>query len=151
MSKLKTPITPCLWFDNQAKEAAEFYCSIFPNSRITSTSPLIASFNLDGNSFVALNGGPKFKFSEAISFQVICEDQDEVDFYWDAFTKHGGEESMCSWCKDKFGLSWQVIPKRFLELMSSGNSFQVQRVTEAMLKMRKLIISDLEHAFNTRS
>ncbi|WP_258098228.1 VOC family protein [Marinoscillum pacificum] len=149
MSKLQTPIIPCLWFDNQAKEAAEFYCSIFPNSKITSSSPLIASFELDGNSFVALNGGPKFKFSEAISFQILCDDQQEVDFYWNAFTQNGGEESMCSWCKDKYGLSWQVIPKRFLELMSSGNSFQVQRVTETMLKMKKLIIADLEAAYNS--
>lgn len=147
MSKLNTPITPCLWFDNQAKEAAAFYCSVFHNASIKSSSELMVSFELEGTSFVALNGGPKFKFTEAISFQLLCEDQREVDYYWDALTSNGGKESMCSWCKDQFGLSWQVIPKRFVELMSTGTTEQVQRVTQAMLKMSKLIVADLEKAY----
>ena len=148
MSSLQTPIIPCLWYDNKAKEAAVFYCSLFKNSKIKSSSDLVVEFELDGHPFIGLNGGPKFNFTEAVSFQVLCENQEEVDFYWEAFTSDGGKESMCSWCKDKYGLSWQIIPKRFLELMSTGTVDQVQRVTQAMLKMRKLIISDLEKAFN---
>ncbi len=150
MSQLtKTTIKPCLWFDNQAKEAAAFYCSVFPNSSIISTSEILVEFDLNGMIFTGLNGGPQFKFTEAISFQIICENQDEVDHFWNAFTLNGGEESMCSWCKDKYGLSWQIIPRRFTEMMSTGTPDQIQRVTEAMLKMKKPVISDFENVFRT--
>lgn len=148
MSQIQSNIKPCLWYDNQAKEAAEFYCSIFPNSKIISASNLLVDFELNGMPFAGLNGGPKFKFNESVSFQVFCEDQAEVDHLWDSLTADGGAESMCSWCKDKYGLSWQIIPKRFIEMMSTGTPEQVQRVTEAMLKMRKLIIADFEKVFN---
>ena len=149
MSELKnTAIKPCLWFDNQAKEAAAFYCSVFPNSRIISSSDILVEFELNGMAFTGLNGGPRFNFTEAVSFQILCDDQKEVDHFWDAFTTDGGEESMCSWCKDKYGLSWQVIPKRFIEMMSTGTPEQVQRVTQAMLQMKKLIVADFEKVFN---
>lgn len=146
MGKLQK-ITPYLWFDNQAKEAAHYYCSIFKNSKVNSASELIVEFELDGMRFIALNGGPRFKFTEATSFVVYCVNQEEVDYFWESFVTNGGQESMCSWCKDKFGLSWQIIPTRFMEMMKTGTPKQVKRVTEEMLKMRKMIIADLEKAF----
>lgn len=148
MSQLQK-ITPFLWFDYQAKEAANFYCSLFNNSKIISASDLIVEFQLDGLAFTALNGGPKYKFTEAISFQVICEDQEEVDHFWNNITSDGGEESQCSWCKDKYGLSWQIVPKQFIEMMKSGNPEKSQKVMAAMLSMKKLIISELENAYNS--
>lgn len=140
-------ITPYLWFDNNAKEAATYYCSIFKNSRILSESELIVEFELEGMRFMALNGGPKYTFSEATSFFITCFDQDEVDHFWNAFTKDGGEESMCGWCKDKYGLSWQVVPRRFMEMMESGNEEQKKRVINAMMPMRKLILKEFEAAY----
>jgi predicted 3-demethylubiquinone-9 3-methyltransferase (glyoxalase superfamily) len=142
-------ITPYLWFNNQAQEAAEFYCSLFENSQLISSSPMMVEFELEGIQFIGLNGGPKYQFTEAVSFMIVCDDQDEVDHFWNAFTNDGGEESMCSWCKDKYGLSWQVVPARFLEMMKTGNPNQQKNVMDAMLKMRKLIIADLEKAFNS--
>lgn len=147
MSKIQR-ITPYLWFDNQAKEAAEFYCSIFKNSKINSASEMIVEFELDGMHFIALNGGPRHQFTEAISFVVHCDDQDEVDYFWNAFVSNGGREDMCSWCKDKYGLSWQIIPVRFMEMMRTGNPNQVKRVVDAMMSMRKMIVADFEKAFN---
>ncbi len=140
-------ITPCLWFDHQAKEAAEYYCSLFKDSRITSSSEIVTEFDLEGYHFMALNGGPKFNFTEATSFVIYCEDQEEVDHFWNHFVGDGGEESLCSWCRDKYGLSWQVIPKRFIEMMTTGTPDQVRRVTDAMLQMRKMIVEDFEKAF----
>jgi len=149
MSQIITQkITPYLWYDDQAREAAEFYCSIFKNSKIISDSGMIVEFELDGLQFMALNGGPKFKFTEATSFLVLCEDQEEVDHFWNKLTTNGGQESMCSWCKDKYGLSWQIVPARFMEMMKTGTSNQSKRVMDAMFAMRKIIISDLEKAFN---
>lgn len=148
MAQITNTIIPCLWFDYQAKEAAAFYCSVFRDSRIITTTELVVEFELNGFPFVGLNGGPEFQFTEAISFQLLCEDQAEIDYYWNAFTTHGGEESQCSWCKDKYGLSWQVIPRRFIEMMQTGTSIQIQHITEAMLKMQKMIIADFESAFN---
>ena len=148
MSQLITQrITPYLWFDHQAKEAAGFYCSVFENSKIISSSDLAVEFELDGMQFMALNGGPRFKFTEAISFVVLCKDQAEVDYYWDSFVSNGGQEDMCSWCKDKYGLSWQVIPVRFLEMMKTGNPDQVKRVFDLMLTMRKLVVEEFEKVF----
>ena len=153
-----TTITPNLWFDEQGLEAAEFYTSVFPNSRITQVSyygdavpsksgqVLTVAFELDGNRFVAINGGPQFKFDEAISFEIPCEDQDEVDRYTELLTADGGEQGPCGWVKDKYGLSWQVIPKRLIELIGSGEDEVSQRVMASMLEMHKIDVAELERA-----
>ena len=150
-------LTPCLWFDTEGEEAAKLYTSIFPNSRITNVSyygeagprdagtVLTVEFELDGQSFTALNGGPDFKFNESISFQVTCKDQSEVDHYWDALGE-GGEHGPCGWLKDKFGVSWQIVPKRLGELLSDPDKEKSQRVMAAMLKMGKLEVDELERA-----
>ena len=149
--------TTCLWFDTQGEEAAKFYTSIFPNSSVEKVTPypagteqagqtMTVDFVLNGTRFVALNGGPQFKFNEAISFQVPCQEQAEIDYYWTALIEDGGEESMCGWLKDKFGLSWQVVPTRLDEMMSSFDAAQAERVTQALFQMRKIIIADLEAA-----
>ena len=150
-------ITPCLWFDTEGEEAARFYTSVFPNSKLVeiarygSAGPrpegtvMTVSFELDGQSFIALNGGPEFTFSEAISFSVGCADQSEVDYYWDNLVA-GGEESMCGWLKDKFGLSWQIVPTVLPQLLSDPDREKSQRVMAAMLKMRKIEIDALERA-----
>ena len=144
-------ITPFLWFDSQAEEAANFYVSIFKNSKILGVSRygeagpgsagtvLTVTFELDGQEFTALNGGPHFTFSEAISLYVDCESQQEVDELWAKLTA-GGEESMCGWLKDKYGLSWQIVPRVLLELMQDKDPVKAKRVTEAMLQMRKIDI-----------
>jgi predicted 3-demethylubiquinone-9 3-methyltransferase (glyoxalase superfamily) len=150
-------ITPCLWFDTEGEEAARLYTSIFPNSKIReithygSAGPrregtvMTVSFELDGQQFVALNGGPQFKFNEALSFQVDCADQAEVDRYWNALTE-GGEEGPCGWLKDKFGLSWQIVPQRLPELLRDPDREKSQRVMTAMLQMKKIQIDELERA-----
>lgn len=150
-------ITPCLWFDTQAGEAAEFYVSLFPSSRIISTTyygerapmpagtVLTVTFELEGHQFVGLNGGPVFTFDEAISFQVHCEDQAEVDHYWYALVE-GGQEGQCGWLKDRFGLSWQVVPVRLPELLSDPDPARAQRAMNAMLTMRHLDVAALERA-----
>jgi len=153
-------ITPCLWFDGQAEEAAKFYTAIFPNSSIDtiSRSPadnpstpagavLTVDFTLDGAKFIGLNGGPDFRFSEAISFSIDCEDQTEVDRYWDALIEGGGEESQCGWLKDRFGLSWQVVPRQLNEMLQSSDIDASKRAMEAMLKMQKLDVAKLREAF----
>lgn len=150
-------ITPCLWFDTQAEEAANFYVSQFRDSKITEISRygevgpgepgqvLTVEFELAGHPFTALNGGPLFTFSEAISFQVSCADQDEVDQFWNALTE-GGEESQCGWLKDKYGLSWQIVPTRLGELLSDPDPARSQKVMAAMLQMKKIDIAELERA-----
>ncbi|HYH57900.1 MAG TPA: VOC family protein [Thermoleophilaceae bacterium] len=156
---MPTNITPNLWFDHgQAEQAAEFYCSVFKNSRVLSQSHypenspgpagevMTVEFELDGNRFVGINGGPLFKFSEAISLQIDCEDQDEVDYYWDKLTADGGEESQCGWLKDKFGLSWQVVPRGMDEVFSDPDKSRAERAMQAMLKMRKLDVEALRRA-----
>ena len=137
------PIYPCLWFDGQAKQAAEFYCSVFKNSRITTDTPMVVLFDLNGSKFMGLNGGPNFKFNEAVSFVVDCEDQAEIDYYWSKLTE-GGEESMCGWLKDKFGVSWQIVPKVLGKLMS--DPAKAPRVIEAFMKMKKFDIETLMNA-----
>jgi predicted 3-demethylubiquinone-9 3-methyltransferase (glyoxalase superfamily) len=153
MSKL----TACLWFDTEGEEAARFYTSVFPNSRITGVSHygeagprkagtvMTVEFELDGQPFVALNGGPDFSFSEAISYQVSCETQEEVDRYWSTLSE-GGEEGPCGWLKDRFGLSWQIIPTALPRLLSDPDRERAQRVMAAMLQMRKIEIDELERA-----
>lgn len=141
---MTNPVHPCLWFDGQAKEAAEFYCSIFPNSSIVSDSPVVVNFDLNGQLFMGLNGGDNFKFNEAVSFVVTCENQDEIDHYWYRLIEDGGSEGNCGWCKDKFGLSWQVVPSILGELMSHPE--KGQRVVEAFMKMKKFDIEALKNA-----
>ena len=150
-------ITPCLWFDTEGEEAATLYTSLFPNSRIVHVARygaagprpegtvMTVSFELDGHKFVALNGGPQFTFSEAISFQVSCKDQDEVDRYWTALSE-GGEEGPCGWLKDRFGLSWQIVPTRLPELLGDPDPEKAQRVMAAMLQMKKIEVGELEAA-----
>ncbi|HET6600819.1 MAG TPA: VOC family protein [Gaiella sp.] len=150
-------ITPCLWFDTQGEEAAEFYTSIFPNSRIVDVARygeagpreagtvMVVKFELDGQEFVALNGGAEFTFDEAISFQIDCADQEEVDRYSEALTD-GGEQGPCGWVKDRFGLSWQVVPARLIELIADPDAARGQRAMAAMLEMRKIDIAAVEAA-----
>ncbi len=135
---------PCLWFDGQAKAAAEFYCSIFPNSKITAENPLVVKWELEGKPFMGLNGGPKFRFNEAVSFVIHCDTQEEIDYFWNSFTIDGGEESKCGWCKDKFGVSWQIVPSVLEELM--GHPQKRERVIQAFLKMKKFDIETLLNA-----
>jgi predicted 3-demethylubiquinone-9 3-methyltransferase (glyoxalase superfamily) len=139
-------IMPYLWYDKHAEEAARFYCSLFDHSEIISTSSMIVEFQLEGVRFIALNGGPKYKFTEATSFLVLCDDQEEVDHFWNRLTAEGGEEGKCGWCKDRFGLSWQIVPKRFMELSQSGSSTQIQGMMNAMMKMNKMVVHELEAA-----
>jgi predicted 3-demethylubiquinone-9 3-methyltransferase (glyoxalase superfamily) len=150
-------ITPFLWFDTEGEEAARFYTSVFPNSRIVevahygSAGPrpegmvMTVTFELDGQTFVALNGGPEFTFNEAISFEVSCESQEEVDSFWSTLSM-GGEEGPCGWLKDRFGVSWQIVPTRLTELLLDPDREKSQRVMEAMLKMKKIEIDELEQA-----
>jgi predicted 3-demethylubiquinone-9 3-methyltransferase (glyoxalase superfamily) len=145
-------ITPFLWFDQNAEEAVDFYLTVFKNSRRLSEmrntgdapgpkgSVLVVSFELDGQRFTALNGGPMFKFNESISFVVRCDSQDEVDYYWSKLTADGGSESRCGWLKDKFGLTWQIVPARLVELIKHPKAMQ------AMMGMKKLVIAELERA-----
>lgn len=142
-------ITPFLWFDGQAEEAAKYYTSIFPNSKIekivcNGDTVMVVDFSLDGQKFTALNGGPQFKFNESISFVVGCDTQEEVDYFWEKLTADGGEESMCAWLKDKFGLSWQIVPEALPRLLSDPDPAVAQTAMAAMLKMRKIVIADLQ-------
>jgi predicted 3-demethylubiquinone-9 3-methyltransferase (glyoxalase superfamily) len=151
-------ITPCLWFDTEGEEAAQFYTSIFPNSRIVETTRygsagpraegtvMTVLFELDGQRFMALNGGPDFKPNEAISFEVDCETQEEVDSYWEALSGDGGEQGPCGWLKDRFGVSWQITPKVLMQLITDPDQEKGQRVMAAMLKMGKIEIAELERA-----
>lgn len=157
-------ITPCLWFDTEAEDAAKFYCSIFENSKIEQVSRyvdagqeihgkkagsvMVVAFNLEGQKFVALNGGPQFKFDEAISFQISCRTQKEVDYFWSKLTAEGGKEGPCGWLKDKFGLSWQVVPTSLIDMMLDKDASKVARVTNAFLKMKKFDIEALKRAFD---
>jgi predicted 3-demethylubiquinone-9 3-methyltransferase (glyoxalase superfamily) len=150
-------VTPWLWFDTEGEEAAAFYTSVFPNSKIIDVtrygtagpgpegSAMTVSFELDGQEFVALNGGPQFTFSEAVSFQVSCESQDEVDAYWSTLSE-GGEQGPCGWLKDKFGLSWQIVPTVLSELLADPDREKAERVMQAMLEMGKIEIDALERA-----
>lgn len=156
----KQKITTFLWYDNNAEEAANFYVSVFKNSRVLETtrysdagpgpkgSVMTVSFELDGQEFTALNGGPHFKFTEAISLVVHCQSQEEVDYLWTKLTEDGGQESQCGWLKDKFGLSWQITPDALLKLIKDSDSAKVQRVMQEMMQMKKLDIKKLEQAAN---
>ena len=142
---------PCLWFDGRAEEAAQYYVSVFPDSAVTQVTrgpegrAMTVSFSLDGHDYVALNGGPQFTFTEAVSFQIHCTDQDEVDHYWSRLTD-GGQESQCGWLKDRFGVSWQVVPVELFTLLSDPDPGRAQRATQAMLQMRKIDVATMRRA-----
>ena len=157
-------IAPCLWFDDQAEEAANFYASVFKNSKIGSVtrygeagheihgrppgSVMTVDFELDGQAFTALNGGPVFKFNEAISLQVFCESQEEVDYYWEKLSEGGDKDAQqCGWLKDRYGVSWQVIPVKLLEMLGDPDYERAQRTTEAMLRMKKFDIEELRRVY----
>ncbi len=139
------PLSVCLWFeDNQAKEAADYYCSIFKDSKITESNPMVTLFEVNGSKIMALNGNNMCKFNDSVSLMVYCDTQDEIDYYWDSLTANGGSESMCGWLKDKNGVSWQIIPAVLGKLMSDPE--RAQRVVEKVMQMKKLIIADMENA-----
>lgn len=160
MKKLQT----CLWFDGKAEEAAKFYLSVFENGKINSInhygkagkenhgqeegSVMTVDFEMNGMHFLGLNGGPIFKFNESVSFMIMCKDQKEVDYYWDKLTSDGGEESQCGWCKDKYGLSWQVVPEVLMKMQQSPDQAKRDRVMTAFMKMKKYDIETLEKAFH---
>lgn len=156
---MQQKIVPNLWFDGDAESAAEFYTSVFPRSRVVSVVPypegapgltgtvMTVEWELDGQRFVGINGGPQFRFSEAVSFSITCADQDEVDHYWTALTE-GGEESQCGWLKDRFGLSWQVVPVGLEEALNDADPERAQRAMQAMLGMRKIDLAALRAAMD---
>jgi predicted 3-demethylubiquinone-9 3-methyltransferase (glyoxalase superfamily) len=161
MASLKQKITPCLWFDSEAEAAANFYVSVFKDGRITQVSRygkagqevhgrepgsvMVVAFEIDGQSFTALNGGPLFKFNEAVSFQVACDTQDEIDYFWSKLTE-GGRESQCGWLKDKFGLSWQVVPADLPQLIGGASGAALDRVMAAVMGMKKFDLATLRRA-----
>ena len=161
MASLTQKVTPCLWFDTQAEEAANFYTSVFANSRIKQISRygnagqdvhgkqagsvMMVAFELEGQTFTALNGGPQFKFSEAISFQVMCDSQDEIDHFWEKLSD-GGQEGPCGWLKDKYGLSWQIVPSALPQLISQSSGDARDRVMSAVMKMKKFDLEALKQA-----
>jgi predicted 3-demethylubiquinone-9 3-methyltransferase (glyoxalase superfamily) len=140
---MKKEIYPCLWFDGQAKAAAEHYCSIFKDSKITAENPMVVTFELKGNKFMALNGGPKYKFTPATSFVIECDSQTEIDYYWEKLGE-GGKYDQCGWLDDKFGVSWQIVPVVLGKLMA--DPAKAPRVVEAFMKMSKFDIQQLENA-----
>ena len=153
-------LTPCLWFNGNAREAATFYASIFPDSSVqdnwiapTDTpgnkqgDEVVVNFKIFGQNFIGLNGGPQFPHSEAVSFQIPCKDQKEIDSYWDLLIKDGGQESQCGWLKDKFGISWQVTSPEMGKYLGGTDAAGAQRATQAMLEMKKIVLSELEKAY----
>ena len=166
MAKLQK-IVPSLWFDDQAEEAAKLYVSIFPDSKIgrivrytkagfethrqPAGSVMTVELSLSGQDFIALNGGSVFQFNEAVSLMITCDTQQEIDYYWDKLTAHGGQEGPCGWCKDKFGLSWQVAPSILQEMLADPDTVKVERVTEAYLKMKKFDIEQLRQVFEGKN
>ena len=162
MSSIQTRIAPMLWFDGQAEDAARFYVGIFPNSRITKIarcgdsgpgpkgSVLVASFELDGQPFTALNGGPRFKFTEAISLVVHCRDQREVDRYWDTLLEGGGQTQACGWLKDRYGLSWQIVPGKVMEMIADDDMEKAERAMNAVWQMIKLDLEAIRRAYDGR-
>jgi predicted 3-demethylubiquinone-9 3-methyltransferase (glyoxalase superfamily) len=159
-------VTPFLWFDNQAEEAAKFYTSVFENSKVGKIlrydeaaakaaggpvgSVLTIEFEIGGQKFTALNGGPEFKFNEAISFVVNCDTQEEVDYFWEKLSADGGQESQCGWLKDKFGVSWQIVPTVLIEMLQDKDSEKSERVMKAMLQMQKIDIKTLKEAYERK-
>lgn len=167
MASIAHKITPCLWFDTEAEQAAKFYVSIFKNAKLGTISRypdagqevhgkpagsvMVAEFEIEGVKFIALNGGPQFKFDEAISFQIHCDDQAEVDYFWSKLTADGGQESQCGWLKDRFGLSWQVVPRALIEMLGGPDRAAVQRVFKALMEMQKFDIAALRRAYEGKA
>lgn len=165
--KVSGPITPCLWFDKEAEEAAKFYVSIFENSKMgkvsyyssegkdihgkTQGSVMVAEFEINGQPFTALNGGPMFKFTEAVSLQVPCETQKEIDYFSEKLTAGGGEQGPCGWVKDKYGLSWQVFPDVMTKMLTDPDRKKVDRVTKAFMQMKKFDLAALERAYSDKA
>ena len=159
MATVTQKIAPFLWFDNNAEEAVNFYVSVFKNSRVGEVarygdsgpgpkgSVLTAAFELEGQKFVALNGGPRFKFTEAVSFAVSCDTQEEIDYFWEKLSGNGGQESQCGWLKDKYGLSWQIVPSSLSQLIT-GDPKKSNRVMQAIMQMKKLDLAELQRAAN---
>lgn len=141
-------VTPFLWFNNQAEEAAKLYCTIFKNSKIIRSSPMDAVFEIEGQRFMAGNFGPQFKLNEAFSIFVTCDSQEEVDYYWTKLTENSGQESKCGWLKDKFGVSWQIVPDAFIKMVSGTDQVRTQRVFAAMMQMSKMEIKKLQEAYD---
>jgi predicted 3-demethylubiquinone-9 3-methyltransferase (glyoxalase superfamily) len=141
-----TSITPFLWLDNNVQEAVAFYKSVFPNARVETVNDFMASFELEGQRFHALNGGPQFRFNEAVSFFVSVETQEQVDYFWSRLTTDGGAESNCGWLKDRFGLSWQVVPAALGRYLGDPDRAKAGRVMQAMMQMKKIVIADLDKA-----
>lgn len=159
MTTAQTKIVAHLWYDKEAKEAAEFYCSVFPNSRITDITTLhdtpsgdcdVVAFELSGQPFMAISAGPLFKFNESVSFMIYCDTQQEIDYYWERLSAVP-EAEQCGWLKDKYGLSWQVVPTRMDEMMRRGTKEQIARLTQAFLKMKKFDIAELQKAYEGRA
>jgi predicted 3-demethylubiquinone-9 3-methyltransferase (glyoxalase superfamily) len=162
MPTIGQKITPCLWFDTQAEEAANFYVSLFKNSRIKQISRygksgqdvhgkepgsvMVVAFEIEGQTFTALNGGPHFKFSEAISLQVMCDSQEEIDHFWTGLSQGGGQEGRCGWLKDKYGLSWQIVPTALPRMMTEAKGEKLDRMMGAVMKMKKFDLNELERA-----
>ena len=155
MKPMTTPITPHLWFDKEAREAAEFYCRVFPNSKVTSVTTLrdtpsgdcdVVAFELSGQPFMAISAGPLFTFNESISFMVPCDDQEQIDYYWTNLSADPQAEQ-CGWLKDKYGVSWQIVPRDLNRMLETGTPEQVKRVTEAFLKMKKFDLAELRRAY----
>lgn len=145
---ITSAVSVCLWFDDNAEEAAKFYTSLIPNSQVTSTSPVMVTFTLDGVPFQALNGGPQYKPTEAASIVISTKNQEETDHLWNSLIANGGSEGQCAWLKDRFGVSWQIVPQILPELLSSSDRQAANRAMQAMLGMSKIDIKALEHAFN---
>lgn len=141
-------ITPCLWIPVTPEEAVAYYRSIFANVEASDLNPMTGMVTIEGQRLQLLNGGPQFKFNEAVSFVIACKDQAEVDHYWSKLTADGGAESQCAWCKDKFGMSWQVVPDALHRFIGDPDRTKADRAVQAMLKMRKIVIADLESAFH---
>lgn len=141
---MENQIYPCLWFDGQAQEAAQFYCSVFKNSKIITDNQMVVTFELNGKKFMGLNGGPEFKFNEAVSFVVDCETQEDIDHYWSKLTSDGGSEGRCGWLTDKFGVSWQIVPTILPKLLIDPN--KAENVMEVYSRMKKFDIKALENA-----
>ncbi len=150
MAKIRDQkITPFLWFERHGPEGAEYYTSIFPDSRVTSKAPMVTTFELCGQQFSILEAGPHHPFNDAISFSVDCKNQEEIDYYWNTFINDGGKESMCGWLQDKYGVRWQIIPEALTRLTGDPDPIKAKKVVDAMLKMRKIVVADLEEAYNS--
>ena len=149
-----TKIMPCLWFDNRIDEAIKFYTETFKSAKVhqlvrhaPDQPAFTAVIELEGQKFMLLNGGPRYQFTEAVSFVIDCDGQDEVDYFWNRLVGDSGEESMCGWCKDKFGLSWQIVPKQLYETLNGSDREGANRAMQAMLSMRKIVVADLQKAY----